>query len=131
MDATNRPHPGHETTDIDVWAVGKFAIGMVLLCVIVLALLFGLMRFFQSREETRMATSVDPVQLFPEPRLQTTPVPDLKAVRAEEDKLLNGYAWLDQKRGLVRIPIGRAMDVVAAKGLPVLPLSAPPQESKK
>jgi hypothetical protein len=121
MDETKRPntpHAGHETTDVNVWAVGKFAIGLVIVCVVSLVLLFGLMKFFQSREETSVANTVEPAKLFPEPQLQKAPIPDLKAIRAEEDKLLNGYAWVDQKQGIVRIPVERAIEVLAKRGLP-------------
>src|SRR5665811_1363073 len=112
------PHAGHETTDINVWAVGKFAIGLVIVCAVSLGLLFGLLKFFQSREETSVANTVEPAKLFPEPQLQKTPLLDLKAIRAEEDKLLNGYAWVDQPKGVVRIPVDRAIEVLAQRGLP-------------
>ena len=121
MDETkhpNAPHAGHETTDINVWAVGKFAIGLVIVCVVSLLLLFGLLKFFQSREETSVANTVEPVKLFPEPQLQKTEILDLKALHAEEDKLLNGYAWVDPKQGIVRIPVDRAIEVLAKRGLP-------------
>ena len=121
MDETRQPHNpriGHETTDVNVWAVGKFAIGLVIVCVVSIALLFGLLKFFQSREETSVADTVDPVKLFPEPQLQKTPIMDLKAIHAEEDKLLNGYAWVDPKQGIVRIPVDRAIEVLAKRGLP-------------
>src|SRR5665811_1737654 len=112
------PHAGHETTDINVWAVGKFAIGLVIVCVVSIGLLFGLLKFFQSREETSVANTVEPVKLFPEPQLQKTPILDLKAIRAEEDKLLNGYAWVDAPKGVVCIPLDRAIEVLAKRGLP-------------
>jgi len=121
MDETRQLHTptaGHETKDVNVWAVGKFAIGLVAVCVVSLVLLFGLLKFFQSREETSVANTVDPVKLFPEPQLQQTPIPDLRAIRAEEDKLLNGYAWVDPKNGIVRIPVDRAIEVLAKRGLP-------------
>jgi hypothetical protein len=121
MDETRQPHTphaGHETTDVNVWAVGKFAIGLVIVCVVSIALLFGLLKFFQSREETSVANTVDPVKLFPQPQLQKTPILDLKAIHAEEDKLLNGYAWVDPKQGIVRIPVDRAIEVLAKRGLP-------------
>ena len=68
---------------------------------------------------------MDPTKLFPHPQLQETPLLDLKAVRAEEDQVLNGYGWVDQPKGVVRIPIAQAMDLVVKKGLPVRP-AAPP-----
>jgi hypothetical protein len=118
MDENKHPHIGHETTDVNVWAVGKFAIGLVVVCVVSIGLLFGLLKFFQSREETSVANTVEPTKLFPEPQLQKTPIPDLKAIRAEEDKLLSGYAWVDQPKGVVRIPVDRAIEVLAERGLP-------------
>src|ERR1039457_3582193 len=121
MEETKQPHAPqirHETTDVNVWAVGKFAIGLVIVCVVSIALLFGLLKFFQSREETSVANTVEPTQMFPQPQLQKTPIPDLKAIRAEEDNLLNGYAWVDQPKGVVRIPVDRAIAVLAHRGLP-------------
>jgi hypothetical protein len=118
MDENRHPHIGHETTDVNVWAVGKFAIGLVVVCVVSIALLFGLLKYFQSREETSVANTVEPTKMFPQPQLQKTPIPDLKAIRAEEDKLLKGYAWVDQPKGVVRIPVDRAIEVLAQRGLP-------------
>src|ERR1039457_3999543 len=118
MDENKHPHIGHETTDVNVWAVGKFAIGLVVVCVVSIGLLFGLLKFFQSREETSVANTVEPTKLFPEPQLQKTPIPDLKAIRAEEDKLLNGYAWVDQPKGVVRMPLSEAIEILANRGLP-------------
>ena len=133
MDETNPqinhdPRIQHETTDVNVWAVGKFAIGLVAVTVISVVLLFGLMRFFQSQEETSVANTVEPTKLFPEPQLQKTPILDLKGIRAEEDKLLNGYAWVDEKKGVVRIPVDLAIEVLAKRGLPTRPAApgAPP-----
>jgi hypothetical protein len=130
MDETKHPQDPqirHETTDVNVWAVGKFAIGLVIVCVVSIVLLFGLLKFFQSREETAVANTVEPVKLFPEPQLQKTPILDLKAMRAEEDKLLNGYAWVDQPKGVVRIPVAQAIEVLAKRGLPArsVPAAAP------
>ena len=118
MDENNHPKVGHETTDVNAWAIGKFAIGLVIVCVVSIALLFGLLKFFQSREETSVANTVDPNKVFPQPQLQKTPIADLKAVHDEEDKLLNGYAWVDQTKGVVRIPVDRAIEVLAQRGLP-------------
>ena len=126
MDETNRnPQIRHETTDVNVWAVGKFAIGLVAVTVISVVLLFGLLRFFQSREDTSVANTVEPTKLFPEPQLQKTPILDLKAIRAEEDKQLSGYAWVDEKKGVVRIPVDLAIEVLAKRGLPSSTTSLP------
>lgn len=53
----------------------------------------------------------------PAPVLQTNPRDDLLALRAAEQSLLDSYAWVDKERGVVRIPIERAMDLIAERGL--------------
>jgi hypothetical protein len=49
----------------------------------------------------------------PEPRLQSHPVADLAAERAREQAMLDGYAWVDRDAGIARIPVDRAMDILA------------------
>jgi len=39
------------------------------------------------------------------------------AVRKEEEELLDTYGWVDKERGIVRIPVARAMGLVAKEGL--------------
>lgn len=59
---------------------------------------------------------VSPPRPFAEPRLQSDPAADLRGFQAEQRRQLTGYAWVDQGQGLVRIPIERAMDLIAARG---------------
>jgi len=54
----------------------------------------------------------------PEPRLQETPALDLERLREREDETLSTYGWVDRQAGVVRIPIERAMEIVAREGLP-------------
>lgn len=49
----------------------------------------------------------------PEPRLQGHPAAGLVAERAREQALLDSYAWVDRDAGIARIPVDRAMDIVA------------------
>jgi cytochrome c oxidase cbb3-type subunit III len=42
----------------------------------------------------------------------------LKEMRATEDAVLHSYGWVDQAAGIVRIPIERAMELLAERGLP-------------
>ena len=66
---------------------------------------------------------------FPTPRVQTDDGnQDVAELHAREDLLLNYYSWVDRSKGKVRIPIERAMEIVAQRGLPVAPpvKEAPP-----
>ena len=65
------------------------------------------------------------VQAFPTPRLQTDDGDqDLTDLHAREDLLLGHYTYLDPAQGKVRIPIDRAMQLIAERGLPVAPAAA-------
>ncbi len=59
---------------------------------------------------------------FPTPRLQTDDGnQDVTDLHAREDLLLENYSWVDRSQGKVRIPIERAMELIAQRGLPVAP----------
>ena len=118
MEENNQHRPGFEQSDVNVVAVGKFGIALLLMTILAMALLVGVFNYFKTQEGGE-AITVDPVKVFPEPQLEKTPIPDLKAVREAEDQVLNSYGWVDQQKGVVRIPIAKAMDMVVAKGLPV------------
>jgi hypothetical protein len=65
-------------------------------------------------------------QSFPTPRVQTDDGnQDVADLHAREDLLLSNYSWLgqsqEQSQGKVRIPIERAMELIAQRGLPVAP----------
>jgi hypothetical protein len=98
-------------------------VGIVVMTVLSMAgmrLLFG---YFAEREAQGQAarTTLVPTEKHPlpaEPRLQATPVLDLNEFRAQEEAALRGYGWVDRKAGKVRIPIDRAVDLVAERGLP-------------
>ena len=56
--------------------------------------------------------------LPPQPLLQVDEKQTLVERRAEEQKQLHEYVWVDKSAGVVRIPIERAMELTLAKGLP-------------
>lgn len=65
-------------------------------------------------------------QKFPTPRLEMDDGnQDLADLHDREDLLLNYYSWIDRSQGSVRIPVDRAMQLIAQWGLPVAPQSQP------
>ena len=63
----------------------------------------------------------------PAPRLEANPVEPRVRMRAEEDWVLQSYGWVDERAGMARIPIDRAMDLMAERGLPASkPMAAAP-----
>jgi hypothetical protein len=63
-----------------------------------------------------------PIPTLPsEPRLEAIPGQQLQKLRANDDKMLHTYGWVDQKAGIVHIPIERAMQMMLQRGLPTRP----------
>ncbi len=115
------PKHQHEERDVNVRAITKFGIGFALSMVVVLAGIWFLFRQFAAREAR--TTAPTPAMLLsegrklpPEPRLQASPRLDMKELRTAEDTVLNSYGWVDPDKGIVRIPIDRAMDLIAKRG---------------
>jgi len=113
----------HDDRDLNVSAVSKFGVGISAGVIAVALLMWLLFDRFAARETSlspqpeRMVSS-NPQKEPPEPRLQSKPVMDLKEFRAAEDAILTSYGWVDPDKGVVRIPVERAMELVAKEGLP-------------
>lgn len=114
---------GHETRDVDLSGAYRF----VLVMVVFLAMTFAFVYFVftkwrgdvaAGRPQPSPVAVRDGDRLPPLPRLQTTPYVDLKAFKASEDEVLTTYAWVDKEKGVVRLPIARAIELVAQRGLP-------------
>ncbi len=52
---------------------------------------------------------------FPQPRLETRNGQDYSALSREQRARAENYAWVDREHGLVRIPVARAMAIIAAR----------------
>jgi len=80
--------------------------------------LFSRFANIQMRSQTPPSPLVSTRQPFPGPRLQVNPAKDIQEMRAAEDATLNSYGWVNPEAGIVRIPIDRAIEILAQKGLP-------------
>jgi hypothetical protein len=114
---------GHETADAEIGPIIKFAVFLAVTTAACALIVVGLYKHLDRREAAekvgRYPLAAGVVRpLPPPPRLQTYPFSDLKALRADEDSVLGRYGWVDKNAGVVRIPVERAIDVLAEKGLP-------------
>jgi hypothetical protein len=120
------PHVHHEPGDVNALALTKFGLSMAALIVIFLFGLWGVFEYLKNRA-TEMALPMSPSAMVnaqkqpPEPRLQRHPAQDMRDLRGDEEKILHQYAWIDPDKGIVRIPVERAMDLTAQRGLPATP----------
>jgi hypothetical protein len=126
------PEMRHEHRDVNIWAVGKVGIALVLTTIASLVLMVGLFRYLEVRENAAQippaSTTTPPSALPPEPNLmfnQNESV-NLGDIRAAEDKEVKSYGWVDQAHGVVRIPIERAMDLIAQRGIPARAITTTP-----
>ena len=57
-------------------------------------------------------------RLPPQPNLQSSPREDFQSFRAAQIGQLNKYHWIDRDKGVIGIPIQRAMDLTLQRGIP-------------
>jgi hypothetical protein len=130
---------GYEHRDLSARAVYTFLICLGVLTVLIIFMLRGVYSFLDSYERNHQAPPSplaakppdDPRKVppdvrsqFPEPRLEVDERGQLTGFVLDQEKALHSYGYVDQQAGVVRIPIERAMQLVAQRGLPVRPPGA-------
>jgi hypothetical protein len=109
-----------DDADVSIRGIVWAAAGLGLLIAVTFAAMYGLFDRLMTRE-ARLSPPASPLAERyrraepPPPRLQREPIADLRALRAEESRLLETYGWGDRAQGTVRIPIERAMELLAAR----------------
>ena len=105
----------------------KLPVGLILACVgaliglMLFAIVFagGLFGLLEWNRQPIGRTSLETAEIIPpQPRLEASPQGDRIAIEAQAKARLEGYAWTDRAAGRVRIPIQRAMKIVADQGWP-------------
>ncbi len=116
-----------ELTDVNAKAVVWTGVGVLVTAVVVSSMLYFYFSFLQHRS-ARLSPPPLPMNLHgevvpPEPRIQASPSKDLHDLRVYEDDVLQKYSWVDKSHGRLGIPIDRAMQLIAQRGIP--PQKAP------
>ncbi len=106
---------GHEAFDLDVRYLGWFSVGIVILISVTAWSAFGLLGGFRISNKALAAQSTEGSASAPFATLQDTPQDDLRSYRRSKAAALEGYHWVERSQGVVRIPIERAMELVAAE----------------
>ncbi len=116
----HKPRHDHERSDWDpryvVWGSTVLAISIAVL----LAGLWWLFKEFYSWDANRQmgtARVTEQENRPPEPLLQISPDRDWEEMFKREQAILNSYRWIDRSRGVIHIPIDRAMEMIAERGL--------------
>jgi hypothetical protein len=138
---------GFEQSDVKIAGILVFITALSIFVVVTAILCYGIGKVLNARMNTedgpnsKWTKTVDVRQLgnlpnnpdlqnkvaeltqqFPTPRVQTDDGnQDVTDLHAREDLLLDNYSWADPAHTKVRIPIERAMELLAQRGLPVAP----------
>jgi hypothetical protein len=136
---------GFEQSDVKITGILVFITALSIFVVVTAVLCYGIGKVINARmnqedgPNTRWTKTVDLRQLgnmpnspdlqnkvaeltqqFPTPRVQVDDGnQDVADLHAREDLLLDNYSWVDPAHTKVRIPIERAMELIAQRGLPV------------
>jgi len=123
---SGKGHAGGPGTDreIDYRSVWRFTAFILALIVVCMALMWGLSKFLKNEIADRQPpapplTGARENPLPPAPRLETSPAKELADLRDREAAVLSGYAWVDKSKGIAEVPIDRAIEIAADRGLPV------------
>ena len=138
---------GFEQSDVKIAGILVFITALSIFVVVTAILCYGIGKVINARMNTedgpnsKWTKTVDVRQLgnlpnnpdlqnkvaeltqqFPTPRVQTDDGnQDVADLHAREDLLLQNYSWADPAHTKVRIPIERAMELIAQRGLPLAP----------
>jgi hypothetical protein len=130
-------HAEYEREDLTARSVFTFLLGLVVMGVVVVGILKvltgGLESYNRSHQppQNPLATKIVPVPentrtdqsrtaikaAFPEPRLEEDEIHELRDFREAEEQKLYTYGE-DPSTGTLHIPIERAMQLIAQRGLP-------------
>ena len=110
----------HEQRDINVNVVALFFVSLAVVTVAVYFIALGTFHYLASRPwnyppPSPLAASREK---FVGPRLLVNQAHDMQEFRASQQSVLDSYDWVDRDHGVVRIPIERAIDLLAERGMP-------------
>jgi hypothetical protein len=108
---------GHEQSEVSVRLIVVSLAFLAVATAIVFVLVIGIFRYFYDTYSTEETMKLTQPVVPPEPRIEVAPWEQLQQLRAKEDHIQSTYAWVDKQNGVVRVPIDRAIELLAAKGL--------------
>ena len=104
------PNPGHETTDVNTRWMGRILILLAIGGVLTQVISGGLFLVLRKLEgPSKMNSLREP----PSPRLEIQ-AKGIENLRAEDEKILGSYGWIDRGAGVVRTPITTATSAMPA-----------------
>lgn len=119
------PTTRYEHRDVNPTAVALTGLGVLIGIWVTVILAYPLFLLFSHLASRPVQpSSLAPQTGFvppPAPTLQQNPRRDLHDYLATENEALSSYHWVNQATGVISIPIDRAIDLVAQRGIPAQP----------
>ena len=119
---------GHETSDVSIKGLLIFGVALFASLLVILVAVGVFYKGFylvdqkldagRARVEPGAASVVEATPDYQGPLMQVKPEEDLRWMREHVEMDLSTYGWVDRAKGVVRLPIDRAMNLVAERGLP-------------
>jgi hypothetical protein len=137
--------PGHEGSDVNIPLVLGFGVFLfvsgVILNIVMYGFYKGLDKWYEHNQQpaspmvqtetvkgeamtqSQFAESQQQalkriVATFPEPRLLSDEYTDYARKKQQDMDQISQYSWVNESTGTVRIPVSRAIDILAERGLP-------------
>jgi hypothetical protein len=117
----HKPRHDHERSDWElkyvVWALVSFVISIT---VMLIGLWWIFKEFDRWAADRQMGAArvTEQENTPPEPLLQVAPQEDWTEMLNRERAILNSYRWIDRSKGIVHIPIERAMELAVGREVP-------------
>ena len=125
------PKTGSSHDDVDfklVWRIGFSVLFGLWGTVVLVSLLFYFFQYDRTGGRNPGKVLAYLPTLPPRPRNVNHPYQYLNKYLEREGGELSGYQWVDRNKGVVSIPIGRAMQLVSERGIPPSPPPTNPNE---
>ena len=120
----NDPRQRHESRDVNIWAISKVGVGLIITTIASAAIVWGLFAYLRvqyNAQPPERGIDVNAMKWPPAPNVlyNVDEAKNQADYRSAEEQTLNGYSWVDQQHTQVKIPISQAIDKLIQKGLPV------------
>lgn len=117
--------PGHEIGDVRIFGVVVFLVVLIVAVIVFQAGLGGMMAYFSNQEKElavlRPDLFDDEAGQYAGPELQDSPNRDRPEIMRAWYSQLGTYGWTDPSNKVARIPIDRAMSLLAERGIEKVP----------